>query len=86
MTTSPTFDALCPLLRTHSPELRDGTIAVTPEGSLAGLGIDSLELLALAVDLERAFEISIDDTALGSAKTVSDLVAVVDRAAGRISP
>ncbi|MEU9330923.1 acyl carrier protein [Streptomyces canus] len=78
MTGPSTHDTLIALLRSHSPELRDGTAEPRPDNELTALGIDSLELLSLAADMEEAFDIDIDNAALGSAKTIADLLAILE--------
>ncbi|TXR92355.1 acyl carrier protein [Streptomyces sp. col6] len=75
-------DVLEQLLIAHSPELRDGSASVSPQARLVDLGIDSLELLSLAADIEDAFRIDIDDSDLDTAKTVADLARIVDAASG----
>ncbi|THA64164.1 acyl carrier protein [Streptomyces sp. A0958] len=82
MTDQGITDALEKLLIAHSPELRGGSAAVSPQARLADLGIDSLELLSLAADIEDAFRIDIDDSDLDAAKTVADLVRLVDGVSG----
>jgi acyl carrier protein len=76
--TADTFQVLTEILRRHSAELRER--GLEPEGELAALGIDSLELLSVAVDIEDALDIDIDDAELGSARTVADLLEVITTA------
>ncbi|WP_043687241.1 acyl carrier protein [Streptomyces xylophagus] len=78
MTGPSTHDALIDLLRSHSPELRDGRAEPEPDDELIALGIDSLELLSLGADMEETFDIDIDNAALGSAKTVADLLVILE--------
>lgn len=80
MTAPSPLETLLSLLTAHSPELRAGATVPGADAELARLGIDSLELLSLAVDLEAAFDLDIDDAALGSAKTITDLLTIVDPA------
>lgn len=80
MTATPTHDTLVALLRSHSPELRESELAPEPHDRLTALGIDSLELLSLAADMEEAFDLDIDDADLGSAKTVADLLEIIEPA------
>lgn len=82
MTEQSITDALEKLLIAHSPELRDRSASVSPQARLVDLGIDSLELLSLAADIEEAFRMDIDDSDLDAAKTVADLVRLVDGASG----
>ncbi len=85
MTGESVWESLCALLRSHSPELREGTVSLRLDSQLADIGIDSLQLLSLAVDVENEFDTSIDDTALASARTVSDLVQVIVAAKQQIA-
>ena len=73
-----TLGPLLQLLTAHSPELREGTVAAGLDTRLEELGIDSLELLSLSLDIEETFDIDIDDGDLNSAKSVADLVRIVD--------
>ena len=53
--------------------------AITMEASLSGdLGINSLELADLVFSCEDTFEIEIDDKALGTFKTVADVVSYLE--------
>lgn len=53
--------------------------AVTMEASLSeDLGADSLDAVDLGMALEDEFSISIPDDALGSFKTVGDIVRFID--------
>jgi acyl carrier protein len=74
------YDSLVTLLRSHSPELHDGSVTPQPDSQLADLGIDSLELLSLAVDMENEYDMTIDDSMLTPARTVSDLVRAIAHA------
>lgn len=58
------------IVREYAPQ----AVGSTPIGEL---GLDSLEYLALIVDLEKAFETKIDDFQLRHIDTVHDLVAAV---------
>jgi acyl carrier protein len=80
VTATPTRDTLFSLLRSHSPELRESELEPGPHDKLTALGIDSLELLSLAADLEDAFDLDIDDADLGSATTVADLLRIIEPA------
>jgi acyl carrier protein len=51
---------------------------VTPETALAALpGLDSIKLLSVVAELERAFAVTIDDDSLYDLQTVADLTALV---------
>lgn len=66
--------------------------AVEPEHTLADLNADSLDIVELAMALEDAFHITIDDDEvelfgpdLPNGKTVADLVALVEgKVAGKV--
>jgi acyl carrier protein len=60
--------------------------SVRPESCVADLHLDSLYLVGLAVALEDRFEIEVSDDAICDAKTVADIVALVDRALARKQP
>lgn len=53
--------------------------AITPDLTLAGLHLDSLDRVSVVVDLESAFDIEIDDRAMDALfddpATVADLIA-----------
>jgi acyl carrier protein len=68
---------------------------ITMDSNLQELGIDSLDVFTLLFELENAFKISIPDDDVRSIKSVSDIVAGVekilaaappDAAAGSTSP
>lgn len=71
------FASLCDVLRKRSEELAGRDIQASD--SLVDLGIDSLERLSLAVDVENLFELQIDDADLNGVKTVEDLTLLVER-------
>lgn len=50
---------------------------VTPDASLAELGVDSLMLLELMFEFEDRFEIKIDND-VAAPKTVGDMIALMD--------
>lgn len=54
--------------------------AVTPEASLAeDLEIDSLAAVELALELETAFDIRIEDDELAELKTVQDIMDLIEK-------
>lgn len=65
---------------------------VTPETSFEQLNIDSLDKINISFEVEEAFEIEIPDEALGTLKTVGDVIDGVKKlvaaksAADNISP
>lgn len=66
------------LIRAHSPEFRDTAQQIRDEDEIADVGIDSLELLSLATELERTFDVDLDTALLGEARTVGELVRLVE--------
>ena len=75
-----------------SPALRDAVLAavtatcrpenrghVSEHATLAGLGLDSLDRITLAVAVEEATGLRISDEALPSLRTVSDIVIHLSR-------
>lgn len=56
--------------------------SVTPDRELASLGLDSLDLLELAVALEDEFSIEISNSEVESLRTVGDVIALVERKGG----
>ncbi|HXU93372.1 MAG TPA: acyl carrier protein [Gallionella sp.] len=53
---------------------------ITPESTFESLGLDSLDAVELLLDIETTFNIEIEDADYENAKTVSDLVALVESA------
>lgn len=52
---------------------------IVPEAKLQeDLGIDSLSAVELAMELENAFDIRIEDGALANLKTVQDILNIVE--------
>jgi acyl carrier protein len=68
------------VLRAHVPNLV-GNVPLEPHASLPDLGLDSLSTVALLVDIEETFGITIPDADLGpqTFATAEDLWAVVGR-------
>ncbi|MDE1178106.1 MAG: acyl carrier protein [Edaphobacter sp.] len=50
------------------------TDTITPESTFEQLGIDSLDKINISFEVEEAFNIEIPDEALGSLKTVGDVI------------
>lgn len=56
---------------------------VTPEARLIeDLGADSANLMMLIMDLENEYDTTVEDEALGSIKTVGDVVSYIERRIG----
>lgn len=52
---------------------------ITPETTFEELNIDSLDKINISFEVEEAFEIAIPDEALGTLKTVGDVVRGVEQ-------
>ncbi|WP_350342875.1 acyl carrier protein [Proteinivorax tanatarense] len=52
---------------------------ITKETSFEDMGVDSLDIFQLVVELEEAFEIEIDDSEAASMKTIGDAVEFVEK-------
>jgi acyl carrier protein len=65
-------DILRDLLRIQ-PEL------ITPEASMADLDVDSLAMVELSMELEKAHGLTIDEAELHELNTVGDLVGLMER-------
>lgn len=56
---------------------------VTPEARLVeDLGADSANLMMLIMDLESEYDTTVEDDALGSIKTVGDIVDYIEKRIG----
>lgn len=55
-----------------------GAAPITPETPIDALPLDSLDFLDLILELEKLYGITITDQELAEAKTVGDLLRVVD--------
>jgi len=63
------------LLTAHAEHLHGQHIQL--EHVLAEIGIDSLELLSLACDVEGAFSVQVSDDELSLTRTMGDLVRLI---------
>jgi acyl carrier protein len=52
---------------------------VSEDQRIDDLGLDSLELLQLQLNIEQAFSIKIPDQDFSKAQTVADLITITDR-------
>lgn len=59
---------------------------ITPETTFEELNIDSLDKINISFEVEEAFEIAIPDEALGSLKTVGDVVRGVEQLVAAKAP
>jgi long-chain acyl-CoA synthetase len=73
---APVSDPLAALIARHS-----GRADVSPQTTIDELGLSSLERVELMVAMEDAFQTPIDEGAFSQARDLSELRAVVDRAA-----
>ena len=56
---------------------------VTPEARLVeDLGADSANLMMMIMDLENEYDTTVEDDALGSIKTVGDIVSYIEKRIG----
>ena len=52
---------------------------INPETSLKDLGLDSLDLVEVLMDIEEEFGIEFEDEEMVSLKTVNDVLAIIER-------
>jgi acyl carrier protein len=70
------FDAVCSLIR--SVVKLDASAAIAPESALVDdLGVDSLDLVSVFLEVQDAFGVVIDEDDLAGLVSVGDLVAYV---------
>ena len=72
-----TVERLARKVRADLPPLEAGQRLVED------LGLDSIEMLSLAVEIEDAFEIHLDDVDEGAITTVGELLAAIEERARR---
>jgi acyl carrier protein len=53
---------------------------VRPEQKFASLGADEIDMMAIVIELEDEYSISIDDSMLDTRKTTKDLIDYIRRA------
>jgi len=51
---------------------------IAADATLEGLGIDSLNGLRIVAEMEKRYDISIPDEAIGKIRTIPDILALVD--------
>ena len=74
------FDKVKELILMQLPVSED---KVTPDARLVeDLGADSANLMMLIMDLENEYEMTVEDEALGSIKTVGDVVNYIESIIG----
>ncbi|WP_152053981.1 acyl carrier protein [Tautonia marina] len=83
MPDSQLFDTVCGLIR--SVVKLDEAVTITPESSLVeDLGVDSLDLVSVFLEVQDAYGVAIDEDDLAGLVTVGDLVDYVfDRQASQ---
>jgi acyl carrier protein len=52
---------------------------ITADAKLKELGIDSLELLSIVVELEDSFSVTFEDDELSKLETVGDVISTIER-------
>ena len=52
--------------------------AISPETTLDELGLDSIDLVDLVMEIEQAFSVSVPDEEFENIKTVSDIVTLIE--------
>ena len=53
---------------------------ITPASTFEEIGLDSLDRVTLAFDLEEAYDIAIPESALATIKSVSEMAAAIQQA------
>ena len=80
MTYNEIFDKVAELIVAQLPLTIE---QVKPESRLVGdLGADSANVMILVFDLEREFDIQVDNDALAGVHTVDDIVKYLEKAVG----
>ncbi|QDV35407.1 acyl carrier protein [Tautonia plasticadhaerens] len=71
------FDAVCALIR--SVVKLDPSVPIAPESTLVDdLGVDSLDLVSVFLEVQDAFGVVVDEEDLNGIVSVADLVAYVE--------
>lgn len=52
--------------------------AISPETTLDELGLDSIDLVDLVMEIEQAFSVSVPDEEFENIKTVGDIVGLIE--------
>ena len=80
MTYNEIFDKVAELIVAQLPVTIE---QVKPESKLVeDLGADSANLMMLVMDLEAEFDLTVDDDAIGTIRTVGDIVDAIVKAKG----
>lgn len=80
MTAPQPAPALDWLVATLPGILGDLSGRVTPDATLAALGVDRVDLVEIEVEAEDRFELQLPDGAFAGARTVADLASAIERA------
>lgn len=70
-----TFQKLCSVL---NQQFGIAEQTIEPSTQIENLNMDSLELVDLIMALEQTFNIEIDDEKISHAKTIGDIVKLID--------
>lgn len=77
---SPSWQAALAAVRQHARALAGAALPdLTPDTPLAALGLDSLQRLSLAANLEKTFSGCLPETVFSQARTLEDLVQAVQK-------
>ena len=70
-----TFETVCKIIADNTDINSDN---ISPETTLYELGLDSIDLVDLVMEVEEAFSISIPDEEFENIKSVSDIVSLIE--------
>jgi acyl carrier protein len=80
--TDPTMQARARVRKIIAAELGKHAEGITDDMTLFDLGADSLDVIAIDVELEGEFAITLDDAEVQQAQTVGEVIAIVERVLG----
>ena len=69
------FEKICKIIADNTDISPEG---VSPETTLYELGLDSIDLVDLVMEIEEVFSVSIPDEEFENIKAVSDIVALIE--------
>ena len=70
-----TFEKCCSIIAESTDVKAD---CISPETTLDELGLDSIDMVDLIMEIEEAFQISVPDEEFENIKNVSDIVSFID--------
>lgn len=70
-----TFEKICKIVADNTDISSE---SVSPETTLYELGLDSIDLVDLVMEIEEAFSVSIPDEEFENIKVVSDIIALIE--------